>query len=124
MSATNPAPPSKKRNSGYFIANDRKNDRQPNYRGKVDVDGREFLVSVWDKPARDGKAMFSIELTDPATLPPKLIPAAPVQQSMTAPPEPLATYSSPSDAVISAKPSTAEDKIFGDIFGGEEGTQW
>jgi hypothetical protein len=117
MSNSPQTPAGKKKNSGYFIANDRTNDRQPQFRGKVDVEGKEYLISIWEKPPRDGKAMFSIELTDPASLPQRgAAPAAagsprPAQSAPPAAPRP------------STPPPPGEDKAFDDIFGGD-GSQW
>ena len=121
MSTPTPPPAGKKKNSGYFIANDRANDRQPEFRGKVDVEGKEYLISIWGKPPRDGKAMFSIELTDPSTLPqrgaaPAGAPSAPRPQQASAPSSAPAPRSS-------APPPPGEDKAFDDIFGGD-GSQW
>lgn len=119
MSTQTPPPAGKKKNSGYFIANDRKHDRQPQFRGKVDVEGKEYLVSIWEKPPRDGKAMFSIELTDPSTLPQRSGPGQP--RSDSAPPSQSAP--APQQSRPTAPPPAGEDKAFDDIFGGD-GSQW
>jgi len=53
-------------NKGYLYPNERQNDRQPHYRGKLNVEGKEYNISAW---VRDDTGMLSISLTDPATLP-------------------------------------------------------
>lgn len=61
----------KKDNGGYLFRNAKKSsDKQPDYRGKVNVNGKEMLISGWLRQ-QDGEEMISISLTDPATLPQK-----------------------------------------------------
>lgn len=57
-----------RQNQGYLYPNEKSNDRQPDYRGKLNVDGKEWLVSGWIRD-KDGEKMISISLTDPASLP-------------------------------------------------------
>lgn len=123
MSNSAPAPAGKKNNSGYFIANDRANDRQPHFRGKLDVEGKEFLVSIWEDAPRDGKAFYSIKLTDPATLAQRNGPAG----GGNRPPQNNAPSSSSKSPAAprpaSPPPPPGEDKAFDDIFGSDNG-QW
>lgn len=59
----------KRENSGYLFPNkDKRTDKQPDFRGKMNMGGKEWLVSGW-KRSKDGEEMISISLTDPATLP-------------------------------------------------------
>lgn len=61
--------PAAKDNSGYLFPNENKaNEKQPDYRGKLTKDGKEWLVSGW-KRMKDGKEMISFSLTDPNSLP-------------------------------------------------------
>lgn len=55
-------------NQGYLYPNNKSNDRQPDYRGKLSVEGKEFLASGWIRE-KDGEKMISLALTDPSTLP-------------------------------------------------------
>lgn len=55
-------------NQGYLYPNNKSNDRQPDYRGKLSVEGKDFLVSGWIRE-KDGEKMISLALTDPATVP-------------------------------------------------------
>lgn len=58
-------------NQGYLYPNEqRANDRQPHFRGKLTVNGKEFLVSGWNRD-KDGQTMISLSVTDPATMPPR-----------------------------------------------------
>lgn len=51
---------------GYIAKNTRRaNDKQPHWRGKVRIGGKEYLLSLWE---RDGELM-SLSVTDPETLP-------------------------------------------------------
>lgn len=73
--------PKKNENSGYLFKNANKNsEKQPDFRGKVTVNGKEFLVSGWSR-VKDGEDMISISLTDPASLPPRDGAARPAQAS-------------------------------------------
>lgn len=59
----------KRENGGYLFKNaDKRTDKQPDFRGKMNVAGKEWLVSGWTR-TKDGEEMISISLTDPATLP-------------------------------------------------------
>lgn len=122
MSNSAPAPAGKKNNSGYFIANERANDRQPHFRGKLDVEGKEYLVSVWEDAPRDGKAFYSLKITDPATLPQRSAPAGgnnrPASSGQSS-----GSSNAPAAPRPAAPPPPGEDKAFDDIFGSETG-QW
>lgn len=57
------------KNTGYLFPNEKKNDRQPDFRGKATIEGKEFLISAW-KRDKDGTSILSLSITDPSTLPP------------------------------------------------------
>ncbi|MDI6976640.1 hypothetical protein [Serratia sp. Se-RSBMAAmG] len=57
------------KNTGYLFPNEKKNDRQPDFRGKATIEGKEFLISAW-KRDKDGAEILSLSITDPSTLPP------------------------------------------------------
>lgn len=56
-------------NSGLLAKNDRKEkDSQPDYRGKINVNGQDFWLSGWIKVGREGSKMagqkyFSLSVT-------------------------------------------------------------
>ena len=66
----------KRENSGYLFKNkDKRTDKQPDYRGKMNIGGKDWLVSGWTRN-KDGEEMISIAVTDPASLPVREAPAA------------------------------------------------
>jgi uncharacterized protein (DUF736 family) len=51
-------------NSGALFKNDKRtNDRQPQYRGRINAGGVEFWVSAWVKKSRNGANFMSLALT-------------------------------------------------------------
>ena len=59
----------KRENGGYLFKNaDKRTDKQPDFRGKMNVAGKDWLISGWTR-TKDGEEMISISVTDPATLP-------------------------------------------------------
>ena len=43
------------RNSGIITRNDKQgNEKRPDYRGSINVDGRDYWISAWIKTGRDG----------------------------------------------------------------------
>lgn len=57
-------------NQGYLFPNKKAHDRQPDFRGRVNVAGTDYLLSGWVRP-KDGEEMISLSVTDPADLPPR-----------------------------------------------------
>lgn len=56
-------------NRGALFRNDKQgNDKRPDYRGKLNVDGRDYKLSAWIREAKNGSGKFmslSIEPVDP-----------------------------------------------------------
>lgn len=51
-------------NKGAIFKNERKqNERQPDYNGTVNVEGKEYYISCWIKESQAGKKFFSASLT-------------------------------------------------------------
>ena len=51
-------------NKGAIFKNDRKeNERQPDYNGTINVEGKEYYISCWIKESQAGKKFFSTSLT-------------------------------------------------------------
>lgn len=90
--------------SGYIAKNtNRTKDTQPHLRGKIRINGKEYLLSVWEK---NGDVM-SVSVTDPDQLEARRnTQGQPTNQSQGAPP--------------ASKPATTDSgdgDLFKDIFG-------
>ena len=105
MSQTPPAKPVKDM-AGYIAKNTKKaTPSQPDWRGKVRVAGKEFLLSAWVK---DGQPdLMNVSVTDPETLPPR------PDNRQTASPNSMAPQQNQS---VSSEKQGEED-IFNDLFG-------
>ncbi len=67
-------------NSGAIFKNDKKTaDNQPDYRGKINVEGKEFEISLWVKTAQSGVKYMSAAIKEPYVAP----APAPVLQNTT-----------------------------------------
>lgn len=97
--------------AGYIARNDRRsNDRQPNWRGKVMIGGKEYLLSLWEKDAN----LMSLAVTDPDTMPPR--PNQGQGQGQGAQPAPaVGGQGQSSYPSAQAQPPVGGDP-FGDIF--------
>lgn len=54
-------------NKGVLFKNDDKvNEKQPDYSGKIDIEGKTYWLSAWVREAKSsGKKFFSLSVTDP-----------------------------------------------------------
>lgn len=53
-------------NSGaLFINKNRKEDKHPNYTGKLNVEGKEFQIVGWIRQTKTGEQYLSIKLSEP-----------------------------------------------------------
>lgn len=53
-------------NSGAIFKNDKKTaDNQPDYRGKINVDGKEWEISLWIKESNKGLKYFNASIKEP-----------------------------------------------------------
>lgn len=65
-------------NKGAIFKNDRKeNERQPDYNGTINVEGKEYYISCWIKESQAGKKFFSTSLTAKEQIQQAPKPAAP-----------------------------------------------
>lgn len=84
--------------SGYIAKNsNRTKDTQPHFRGKVRINGKEYLLSVWEKNGD----VLSVSVTDPDQLEARRTNQT---QPVTAP-----TQSKPA--------ANSDEDLFKDIFG-------
>lgn len=44
-------------NSGVLFKNESDNEKAPNYKGKINVDGKEYQLAAWIKEGKTGKFM-------------------------------------------------------------------
>lgn len=59
-----------KQNTGAIFKNNNKTkDTQPDYRGKVNVEGKEFEISLWLKESKQGVKYFSASFQEPYVKP-------------------------------------------------------
>ena len=59
--------------AGYIAKNTRRtNDKQPQWRGKVRIGGKEYLLSLWEKDSE----LMSLSVTDPETMPARTPPSS------------------------------------------------
>lgn len=71
-------------NSGAIFKNDKKTaDNQPDYRGKINVDGKEWEISLWVKEGQKAGKYFSAAIKEPWVKPDELqATAKPVQTNL------------------------------------------
>ena len=57
-------------NTGAIFKNDKKTaDNQPDYRGKINVEGKELEISLWVKTAQSGVKYMSAAIKEPYVAP-------------------------------------------------------
>jgi uncharacterized protein (DUF736 family) len=55
-----------KQNTGAIFKNDKKtNEKQPDYKGKVNVNGKEMEIALWLKESAKGTKYFSCSFSEP-----------------------------------------------------------
>jgi uncharacterized protein (DUF736 family) len=53
-------------NRGAIFKNEQKSsDKQPDYKGKINVDGVEKQISLWVTTSKEGKKFFSVQISEP-----------------------------------------------------------
>jgi hypothetical protein len=52
-------------NRGAIFKNENKTGSQPDYKGKINVDGVDKQISLWLSTSKDGKKFFSVQISDP-----------------------------------------------------------
>lgn len=54
-----------KPNSGAAFKNDKKEKEiQPDYKGKINVEGKDYNIAMWVKESKAGQKFFSISVSD------------------------------------------------------------
>jgi hypothetical protein len=53
-------------NSGVLFKNESDNEKAPMYKGKINVDGKEYEIAAWLREAKSGKGKFlSLKVQEP-----------------------------------------------------------
>ena len=53
-------------NSGVLFKNESDNEKAPMYKGKINVDGKEYELAAWLREAKSGKGKFlSLKVQEP-----------------------------------------------------------
>lgn len=52
-------------NSGAIFKNEKTKETQPDYKGKLNVNGKDFDVSGWIKTSKEGKSFLSLKIQEP-----------------------------------------------------------
>lgn len=53
-------------NSGVLFQNDKDgNEKRPDYKGKLNVNGKDFWISGWKKLSKDNKPYLSLSIQEP-----------------------------------------------------------
>jgi uncharacterized protein (DUF736 family) len=52
-------------NSGVLFVKNKKNEKQPDYEGKLDVNGKEWALAGWKRTSKAGKPFLSIKVSEP-----------------------------------------------------------
>lgn len=53
-----------KENTGAIFKNEKTNDNQPEYKGKLNYKGQDIEIALWVKDGKNGK-FFSAKLSEP-----------------------------------------------------------
>jgi len=51
-------------NRGALFKNEKQNDRQPDFRGPINVDGKDYQLSAWLKTSEKAGKYFSISVSE------------------------------------------------------------
>lgn len=52
-------------NSGVVFSNRKTKDTQPDYRGTINVEGKELELAMWSRNDRNGNQYFSVVVSEP-----------------------------------------------------------
>lgn len=52
-------------NRGFLMQNTKKHERSPDWTGKLDVEGKEYRIAVWERTTKKGDPLLSISISEP-----------------------------------------------------------
>lgn len=58
-----------------FKEKDKKNEKGPDWTGKLNVNGKDYRVAAWQKESKDGQGFYSLAVSDPSEYQKKEQPA-------------------------------------------------
>jgi len=58
-------------NSGVLFKNESDNEKAPNYKGKINVNGKDFEIAAWVRESKAGTKFLSLKVQEPREKKPK-----------------------------------------------------
>lgn len=52
-------------NAGVLFKNESDNEKAPNYKGKINVDGKDFEIAAWVRVSKSGTRFLSLKVQEP-----------------------------------------------------------
>ena len=52
-------------NTGVMFKNESDNEKAPNYKGKINVNGQELEIAAWIRQSKAGKKFLSLKIQEP-----------------------------------------------------------
>ena len=52
-------------NTGVMFKNESDNEKAPNYKGKINVNGQELEIAAWIRQSKAGKKFLSLKVQEP-----------------------------------------------------------
>lgn len=49
----------------FFINEDKKTDKAPDYSGTLNVEGKEYRLAGWKRESKNGKKFLSLQISEP-----------------------------------------------------------
>lgn len=53
-----------KENTGVLFKNDRKSEKHPAYKGKINVEGKHYSIALWDRKSSKGTTYLSVAIQE------------------------------------------------------------
>ena len=54
-----------KENTGAIFKNENSTGNQPQWKGKIDINGKEMQIALWQKTSQNGVNYFSAKISEP-----------------------------------------------------------
>lgn len=58
-------------NSGVLFKNESDNEKAPNYKGKINVNGNDYEIAAWVRESKAGTKFLSLKVQEPRDKKPK-----------------------------------------------------